>query len=123
MRYPNSKVLTAWPASDELTRPWLGYVARPFRVVRIEDFTPSEIHAAASVRNHYDVAFVFSTKYQPPDSPFGDWAAWQRIKEMYFGYHRDLSPEQIAQRLGGNISFHKEENGLWVAVIALDRNQ
>src|SRR6202158_4504429 len=25
MRYPGPRVLTAWPASDELTRPWLGY--------------------------------------------------------------------------------------------------
>ena len=28
-RYPMARVLTAWPASDELTRPYLGYVTRP----------------------------------------------------------------------------------------------
>ena len=121
MRYPNSTVLTAWPASDELTRPWLAYVARPFQVVRLEDFTPSQIDTAARARNRYDVVFAFSTKYHPPHNPFDDWATWQRIKEKYFGFHRDLSPEQIAQRLGGNISSRKEENGLWVAVIALDK--
>ena len=32
-RYPMARVLTAWPASDELTRPYLGYVTRPMRVV------------------------------------------------------------------------------------------
>ncbi|PYX51564.1 MAG: glycosyltransferase, partial [Acidobacteria bacterium] len=37
-RYPMAHVLTAWPASDELTRPWLGYTTRPMQVVRIEDF-------------------------------------------------------------------------------------
>ena len=37
-RYPMARVLTAWPASDELTRPYLGYVTRPMRVVRIEHF-------------------------------------------------------------------------------------
>src|SRR3984893_13953388 len=31
-RYPGARVLTAWPASDELTRPWLGYAAQPARV-------------------------------------------------------------------------------------------
>ena len=46
MRYPRSTVLTAWPASDELTRPWLGYMAHPFRVVRIEDFTSPQIALA-----------------------------------------------------------------------------
>src|SRR6266850_1505088 len=43
LRYPRARVLTAWPASDELSRPWLGYVSRPFPVVRIEDFTPGQI--------------------------------------------------------------------------------
>src|SRR6266403_3879598 len=45
MRYSGERVLTAWPASDELTRPWLGYVSanasQPFRVVRVEDFSVS----------------------------------------------------------------------------------
>ncbi len=27
-RYPMAHVLTAWPASDELTRPWLGYMTQ-----------------------------------------------------------------------------------------------
>jgi len=36
-RYPTSNVLTAWPASDELTRPFLGYISRPVRIIRIED--------------------------------------------------------------------------------------
>jgi len=121
MRYPNSTVLTAWPASDELTRPWLGYVSRPMRVIRIEDFTPTQIDVAVSARNQFDVAFVFSTKYQPPHNPFDDWTAWQHIKEKYFGYHRDLAPEQIAQRLGGDIAFQKKQNGLWIAVIAVDK--
>jgi hypothetical protein len=123
MRYPNATVLTAWPASDELSRPWLGYVARPFRVLRIEDFTAAQIAVAYAARNEFDVAFVFSTKYQPRHEFLAKWAAWQRIKERFFGYHRDLPPEEIARRLGGRIVFHKGGNGLWVAVIALDKAQ
>jgi len=123
MRYPNSTVLTAWPASDELTRPWLGYAARPFRVVRIEDFTAAQINVANEARNEFDVAFVFSTKYQPQHELLANWSAWQKTKERFFGYHRDLPPEEIAQRLGGRIMFHKEGNGLWVAVIALDKER
>lgn len=123
MRYPNATVLTAWPASDELARPWLAYVARPFRVLRIEDFTAAQIDLAYAARNDFDVALVFSTKYQPPHELLANWAAWQRIKERFFGYHRDLLPEEIARRLGGRIVFHKEADGLWVAVIALDKAQ
>ena len=119
MRYPGERVLTAWPASDELSRPWIGYVSQPFPVVRVEDFSASQIDLAAKARGHYDVALVFSTKYQPPHPLLEDWEAWQQIKEKYFGYHRDLQPEGIAQRLGGTIVYHKELNGQWMAVIAM----
>jgi hypothetical protein len=123
LRYPRERVLTAWPASDELTRPWLGYANRPMPVVRIEDFSVSQIDLAARARDHFDVALVFSTKYEPPHALFGidNWDAWQRIKEKFFGYHRDLRPEDIAQRLGGTIAYSKELNGLWIAVIAVER--
>jgi hypothetical protein len=122
MRYSGARVLTAWPASDELTRPWLGYVSegRHFRVVRVEDFSAPQIDVAAAVRGQFDVALVFSTKYQPPHPLFENWEAWQRLKEKYFGYHRDLPPEDVARRLGGTIAYHKEEYGQWVAVIAME---
>jgi hypothetical protein len=123
LRYPAQRVLTAWPASDELSRPWLGYVARPFPVVRIEDFSAPQISLAATVRDHFDVALVFSTKYQPPRPLFEDWEAWQRLKEKFFGFHRDLTPEDIAKQLGGTLTYNKERNGQWVAVIAMEREQ
>ena len=65
-RHPMARVLTAWPASDELTRPYLGYVTRPMQVVRIEDFTAEQLFAASDLRSKFDVALVFSTKYEPP---------------------------------------------------------
>ena len=123
MRYPGARVLTAWPASDELTRPWLGYVARPFHVVRVEDFTDSQIALASFARGQFDVAFVFSTKYQPPHPILESWDAWRRIKERFFGYHRDLPPDEIARRLGGRTVYHKEGNGQWIAVIAFDEDK
>ena len=85
--------------------------------------TAPQINVAASARDRFDVALVFSTKYQPPHALFGieNWEAWQRIKEEFFGYHRDLPPEDIAQRLGGTIVFRKERNGQWIAVIAVER--
>ena len=120
-RYPMAHALTAWPASDELTRPWLGYVSasQHFRVLRIEDFSASQVDVAAAVRRQFDVALVFSTKYQPPHPMLENWDGWQRVKEKFFGYHRDLLPAEIAQRLGGTINYHQEEDGQWVAVIAM----
>ena len=123
MRYPGQRVLTAWPASDELTRPWLGYVNQTFRMARIEDFSASQIDLAARARDQFDIALVFSTKYQPPHPLFENWEAWQRIKQRFFGYHRDLPPEDIAQRIGGMIAYRKERNGQWIAVIVVEREQ
>jgi hypothetical protein len=123
MRFPRARVLTAWPASDELTRPWLGYVAQPFRVVRLEDFTLPQIALASAASGQFDVALVFSTKYEPRHPIFENWASWQRIKERFFGYHRDLPPDQIARRLGGRVLFHKESEGQWVAVMVVEREE
>ena len=122
-RYPNKRVLTTWPASDELSRPWLGYVTRPFPILRIEDFSTSQIKLAGMVRDRFDVALVFSTKYQPAHPFLENWDMWQRIKEKFFGYHRDLPPEEIARQLGGTVSYHDERNGQWIAVIAIESEQ
>jgi len=123
MRNPNARVLTAWPTSDELTRPWLGYVAHPFPVLRIEDFSAAQIELASAARGQFDVALVFSTKYQPPHPLLEDWAAWQRLKERFFGYHHDLLPDEIAKRLGGKIVYEKKANGQWIAVISVDEDK
>ncbi len=119
LRYPGARVLTAWPASDEITRPWLGYVSQPFRVARIEDFSVSQIDAAVGARGQFDVALVFSTKYEPAHPLLENWEFWQRMKGRFFGYHRDLLPEHIAQRLGGTVAYREERNGQWIAVIAV----
>jgi len=38
-RYPGATTLSAWPVTDELTRPELGYLKQPDDVYRLQDFT------------------------------------------------------------------------------------
>ncbi len=116
-KYSKARVLTAWPASDELTHPYLGYVEKPFQVVRTEDFTAEQLLSAADARAQFDVALAFSTKYQPLHSLFDRWRLWQRWKSEYFGYHRDLTPAAAASVLGGNLVYVKYYHGQWVAII------
>ncbi len=122
-RYPQDRVLTAWPASDELTRPYLGYVSRPLRVFRVEDFTVEQLMAAAEIRSHFDMAMIFSTKYDPPHSWFKRFKKWQEWKARFFGYHRDTPPAAAAQILGGKIIYAETLNGQWIAVIEMDQIQ
>jgi hypothetical protein len=120
-RYPMAHALTAWPASDELTRPWLGYVTRPVQVVRIEDFSLEEVLSAAEFRSHFEVALVFSTKYEPAHPLLDRWKDWEELKRRFFGFHRDLPPAAVARILGGRVVFSEERKGQWVAVIEMEQ--
>ncbi len=122
-RYPMAHALTAWPASDELTRPWLGYVTRAVQVVRIEDFSLEEVLSAAEFRSHFEVALVFSTKYEPAHPLLERWKKWEEWKRRFFGFHRDLPPAAAAQILGGRVVFSEERKGQWVAVIEMEPAQ
>ncbi len=125
-RYPMARVLTAWPGSDELTRPWLGYVTRPMRVVRIENFSLEEVLSAAELRSNdgaqYDVALIFSTKYETGPAIWDRWPWWPALKARFFGFHRDLPPAVAAQILGGRKVFSEERAGQWIAVIEIDHD-
>ena len=122
-RYPMSHVLTAWPASDELTRPWLGYTTRPMQVVRIEDFSLEQVVSAADFRSDFDVALAFSTKYEPAHTFLDRWDSWTRLKERFFGFERDLPAGAAARILGGRIVFSEERNGQRIAVIELEKSE
>jgi hypothetical protein len=120
-RYPNARVLTAWPASDELARPYLGYVPKPMQVVKIEDFSAEQVLSAADARSRFDVALVFSTKYQPEHTIFDRWRRWQEWKSRYFGYHVDLTPEVAASVLGGKVVYTERRRGQWVGTIEMQK--
>ncbi len=121
-RYPNSRILTAWPASDELTRPWLRYVDTPLQILRVDNFSLPEIQLAAAQRDQYQVAYVFSTKLEPRAPMFAA-PFWTRLQEKYFDYHSDLSPEAIAGLLGGRITYQAHRGDEWVAIVAIENVQ
>jgi hypothetical protein len=120
-RYPQARILTAWPASDELTRPFLAYVHPPLSVVRIENFSASELMKAAPAIGKYDVVYLFSTKWQPAhpliqELPFG-----RMLQEHFFDYHEDVSPQEAANLLNGRIVHYLNRHNEWVAIISIDQ--
>jgi hypothetical protein len=111
------RVLTAWPAADELSKPFLGYVHQPITVIKIENFTLEQIESAREAGG-YDAALLFSTKYQPPH-PLWMPKFWKQAQQRFFDSHRDLPPEVAAQILGGTIVYRASRSGQWVAVVEI----
>jgi hypothetical protein len=120
-RYPHARVLTAWPASDELTRPFLGYVTQPQAVVRIENFSPLEIERATQATDQFDIVFLFTTKWKP-GRPLLRWLPFGKaLQERFFDYREDLSPQLAATILGGRVVRYLDRNNEWIAIIAIDK--
>ncbi len=115
----NSTILTAWPAIDELTRPYLGYVQKPFALVQVQDFTVEEMARARQMRSQYQVAYLFSTKYEV--SPWFRPEGWEKLNRRYFGSHRDVSPELAAEFLRGKIVFLARSKAEWVAILEMEQ--
>jgi hypothetical protein len=123
MRFPGSTVLTAWPATDELTKPELGYVKKPVPVVAVDNFSLTEIQKAATSPDEFTAVFAFSTKYDPPHLWMNLGARNEAFDTRFFDFHRDLEPGAIAHLLGGKIVWREERDGQWATVLHLDRPQ
>ena len=107
---PAGPVLTAWPATDELSKPELGYVDRPLRVTAVEDFSPASL---ARVAGPPAVLYMFSRTYQPR-LDFAALPLWQRWAERYFDYDPPASPSAWLTRLHLHPAFHSSSRGQWV---------
>lgn len=112
-------ILSAWPVTDELTRPYLGYVGQPFQVLPVSDFDVEGLFKARQMRSQYQVAYLFSTKYE--SAPWIRSALWEKLNRRYFGFHRDVSPELAADFLHGKIVFLARSKGEWVAILEMEQ--
>ncbi|HEX8335455.1 MAG TPA: glycosyltransferase family 39 protein [Pyrinomonadaceae bacterium] len=90
--HPDARVLTSWPATDELRNPYYGYTPRALKVVPVENFLPAELVRAAARKSEYDVALLYSS-------------------------HGGLDLDEAARLLGGRVVFREDRKGQWVAVV------
>jgi len=116
---PTATVLTAWPGSDELSKPWLGYIKTPWRVVTVDNFTREILTAPANSSGAANLAFIFSTKYAPAALPFRLGQQNEKWERGYFGFHEDVGPTDAAALLGGRVIWYEERKGQWAALLAL----
>ena len=122
-QYPDATVLTAWPATDELSKPELGYVSKSVHVAAIDNFSLPQIENAAQLTEPYTVGLIFSTKYDPPHLFFSLGRRNEAFDKRFFDFHRDLPPEMIARLLAGKVIWRAGRQGQWAAVLHFDRPQ
>jgi hypothetical protein len=119
--FPGATVLTAWPVSDELRKPELGYVRQPVAVFEIDNFSAVAVAKALKNPQAYSAALIFSTKYDPARLPFFLGRRGEAWDERYFDFHRDLPPLTIARVLGGAFVWGEAHKGQWAAVLSFER--
>lgn len=120
-QHPHATILTAWPASDELTRPFLGYVKQPLNVLRIENFSSLEIARATQATDQFNIAYLFTTKWEPPHPLLQALTFGKPLQERFFDYHEDVSPQHAAEMLGGRLIQYKNRDNEWIGLISIER--
>ena len=120
-RFPQATVLTAWPATAELQRPELGYVRAPIKVTGVDNFSSAQIAKAAADPGSYDVALLFSTKWEPAAGTLDMARGHEQADARYFDFHHDLSPEEAAAVLHGDVIWEQRRKGEWAAVLHFPR--
>jgi 4-amino-4-deoxy-L-arabinose transferase-like glycosyltransferase len=108
------RILTAWPASDELTRPFLGYVREPLRVVRIEGLTPDDFRRVAP--GSFELLYLYSRKWEPPSNWLKRWPALLAIQKRHFDYAPQADDGALMRRFGLKLIQQFERRGQWVRI-------
>jgi 4-amino-4-deoxy-L-arabinose transferase-like glycosyltransferase len=121
LKYPGATVLTAWPATSELSRPELGYTNHPVKTTALQNFSMEEIEKAAASPGDYDTALIFSTKWEPAANRVNLGRRNESNDRKYFDFHRDLAPAEVATLLHGEIVWQAQRKGEWVAVLHFPR--
>ncbi len=120
-QYPQATVLSAWPATAEMSRPELGYVRIPIRNVSIQNFSFDQMAKAAADPGSYDTALIFSTKWEPPAATLNLGKPNEQSNAKYFDFHHDLTPQEAATLLHGEIVWQGYRKGEWAAVLRFPR--
>lgn len=114
---PNHPViLTAWPATDELKQPFLGYVDHPLKTAAVDDFR------AASFKKppHFDVLYLYSRKWNPPHNLLAAFPAFRGFVEHFYDYQPAASSALLEEHLHLILLKQFERRGQWVKIYTAD---
>ena len=111
---PDIKIVaTAWPLTDAILHPGLGYVTKPIQAVELHDFR------AANLRNALDQPVDALIVYNRDWNPRGSYRSYSLIRQFLERYYDDAPPvdgSQIEKSLGFRSKFRWELRGMWVEI-------
>lgn len=111
---PPPRVLTAWPATDELLHPDLGYVNRPLTVVPLQGFSQQDFAGVAP--DSYDLVYLYSRHWQPRLNELTAFQAVERLQAKYFDYSREAPPDEVASQLHLRKVAEFANHGQWIRI-------
>ena len=109
-----SRILTAWPATGELTVPFLGYVSKPLRAVPVDAFTPDDFSAVR--QDAFDLLYLYSRKWKPASNWLARSPILERLQERYFNYAPEMRDEVLVARYRLKLVQQYERRGQWVRI-------
>lgn len=111
----NPAILTAWPATDELKTPALGYVREPLKVAQVENFAAASFDRCPP----FDVLYLYSRKWDPP---FNLVTRWPRLRPMllrFYNYSPQADGPVLAERFHLRLAMRYERRGQWVQIYTM----
>ena len=108
------RILTAWPATDELTKPALGYVAAPLRVVPVQGFASQDFGGVAP--GSFDLVYFYSRRWEPPGNWVQRFPFWLDVQGRYFDYQPQTAAGALATRYHLSLLAEMRRRGQWVRI-------
>ncbi len=111
-------ITTAWPLTDALTNPLLGYVKQPLRVQPVENF---QAGPPGKFAGRSPLLALYSRAWEPAHG----WQRWPpaaRLLERYFAYRPQISPDELESQFHLRPVAHWERRGQWMTIFAAPSN-
>lgn len=116
-RLSRNRITTAWPLTDALRKPYLGYVERPIENVRtVDDFSLERLKALPWERG--DVLVLYARAWNPANS-LSRWPAARNLLRKFFRQPEEAGVMDVRDLPGLQPLIGFEHRGFWVEILVV----
>jgi hypothetical protein len=112
---PARRITTAWPMTQELSRPELGFVTLRLPVDPLADFSRGTLQRTDW--SGVEVAVIYSREWDPEPNLIR-WEPMAAFWQMFNGYEPQVTREEARERIPIPRIAHFERRGQWIDVYA-----